>query len=161
MLLGFLRLFYRKRKSDYPSPPKILSMITGTRLKELLVPYGIKLRCPLDVEYGLPSKDDYIRFLKWYKTHAPIKPSGYTQYFNCDAFAWVEIAYALVWCKGMCPFGYLEAMSTDENYAFGMHGFCFAVDWNEKVYFTDSLEVAAPDDELYPAYEVYCQDAKA
>lgn len=148
-------------KSKYPAPPKTLALITGAQLKQLLKPYGINLRCALDTEYGLPSKSDYLRFLKWYKANAPVKPSDYTPYFNCDAFAWVMVAYALLWMKGECPFGYVEAASSDENYPFSMHGFCFMVDWNNNVYFSDHLEVAASVDGLDPAYEVVCQDVKA
>ena len=166
MLERFLKLLLSRLlnfslKSDYPAPPKTLAIITGQRLKDLLATYGITLKCPLDMEYGLPTKDDWVRFLKWYKANAPVKPGDYTQYFNCDAFAWVMVAYALVWMKGVCPFGYIEAASVDDNYPYPMHGFCFMVDWNEKVYFAAHLELAAPCDEPYPAYAVYCQDAKA
>ena len=149
------------RKTYYPKPPKSLATITGLQLKELLKPYGINLRCPLDTLYGLPSKQDWLRFLVWYKANAPVKPSEYTEYFNCDAFAWVMTAEALKWMKGECVFGYIEAASIDENYQYPMHAFCFCVDWHHNVYFTDHLEVAAGIADLDPAYEVYCQDVKA
>lgn len=144
----------------FPAPPKILATITGSQLQQLLRQHGINLKCPLDTEYGLPAKSEYIRFLKWYRDNAPVKPSDYTKWFNCDAFAWIMTAYALMWMKGKCPFGYIEAASTDEDYKYPMHAFCFMVDQRSNVYFADQLEVAASADELDPAYEVYCQDAK-
>jgi len=149
------------KKTNYPEPPKIVAVITGQELQQLLKPYGINLICPLDYEYGLPGKDDLVRFLKWYKDNAPIKPSDYRQdNLDCDDFAWIMRAYFLIWCKGECPGIYIEASSVDENYQYPMHGFFSMVDWNKNVYFADHLEVAAPVDELYPAYKVNCQDAK-
>lgn len=151
----------KSRKTYYPKPPKIVAVITSVQLQQLLKPYGINLRCPSDYEYGLCSKSDWQRFLIWYKANAPVKPSDYTRdNFDCDDFAWILRAEALKWMKGECIFGYIEASSTDENYAYPMHGFCFMVDWNNNVYFADHLEVAASLTELDPAYEVYCQDAK-
>lgn len=152
----------KARRTYYPKPPKTLAEISGAQLISLLKPYRINLRCPLDYEYGLPSKQDWLRFLLWYKANAPIKPSDYTpDDLDCDDFAWIMRAEALKWMKGVCPFGYIEASSVDENYAYPMHGFCFFVDWNNNVYFTDPLEVAASLTELDPAYDVSCQDAKA
>lgn len=151
---------FKARKTYYPKPPATLAAITGAELQQLLKTYGIDLRCPLDVIYGLPSKSDWIRFLIWYKANAPVKPSDYDQYFNCDAFAWVMVSEALKWMKGICPFGYIEASSIDDDYPFPMHAFCFMVDWNKKVYFIDHLEVAASMTDPEPAYEVHCQDAK-
>ena len=149
------------KPSGYPEPPKILATITGAELRELLKPYGIDLKYPSDWKYGLPARSDYIWFLTWYKVHAPIKPSEYTDDArDCDDFAWVMKAYATLWMEGKCPFGYVEASSIDENYKYPMHAFCFMVDWNKKVYFVDPLEVAAPDDDTYPAYVVVGQDAK-
>jgi len=154
--------FKKSPSSGFPAPPKILAVITGAQLKQLLKPYGINLRCPSDWEYGLPSKSDLLRFLTWYKSHAPIKPSDYTQdELDCDDFAWIMRAYFLIWCRGKCIGGYIEAASSDENYPFPMHAFCFMVDWNNNVYFADHLEVAASVDGLDPAYEVQSQDAKA
>jgi len=71
------------------------------------------------------------------------------------------VAYALIWMKGECPFGYIEAASVDKNYPYPMHAFCFMVDWLDNVYFADHLELAGEMDMLTPAYEVHCQDAKA
>lgn len=149
------------RKTYYPKPPRTLAEISGAQIISLLKPYGINLRCPLDAEYGLPSKEDWHRFLRWYKANAPVKPSDYTvDNFDCDDFAWIMRAEALKWMKGECVFGYVEASSVDENYPYPMHAFCFFVDWNSHVYFTDHLEVAASVDGLDPAYEVHSQDAK-
>ncbi len=147
--------------SKFPSPPKTLITILGSRLRELLKPYGIILDYALDIEYCLPSREDWLRFLKWYKSNTPVKPGDYTQDdFDCDDFAWIMRAYALLWMKGRCPFGYIEASSIDENYPFPMHSFGFMVDQNNKVYFTDPLELAASIDGLDPAYEINCQDVK-
>ena len=145
-----------------PDPPKVLAIITGAQLKGLLKPYGINLRCPSDWEYGLPAKSDLLRFLTWYKSHAPIKPSDYIEdELDCDDFAWIMRAYFLIWCRGKCAFIYIEAASADPNYPFPMHGFCAGIDWLNNVYFSDHLEVAASVDGLDPAYEVVSQDAKA
>ena len=133
---------------NYPDPPKSTKTITWVRIRELLKPYDIDLRSPLDYDYEAPSKTDYGRFLKWYKDSHP-----YDKFYNCDAFAWVMVAEALKWMHGVCPFGYVEASSIDENYPFPMHAFCFVVDWNEKVWFCDELEVAASKDKLDPAKE--------
>jgi len=149
------------RKTYYPKPPKTLAEISGSELKALLRPYGIYLKRPSDYDYELPSKADLARFLHWYKANAQIKPSDYTaDDLDCDDFAWIMRAEALKWMRGECVFGYIEASSTDENYPFPMHGFCFMVDWNNNVYFADQLEVAASVDGLDPAYEVYSQDVK-
>lgn len=145
----------------FPAPPVSLAIITGEKLKELLKPYGIDLECPLDTQYLLPDKSDYLRFIKWYKANTPVKLGDYTEWFNCDAFAWIMVAYALLWMKGKCAFGYVEARSTDKDYKYPMHAFCFVVDWNNDVYFVDPLGVAASIDDLDPAYKVCSQDAKA
>ena len=161
LLKTLLSWLLSRKEVETLAPPKTLANITGQELKDLLKPYGINLKGYSDFEYGLPSKADLERFLKWYKSNAPIKPSDYTpDDLDCDDFAWIMRAYALLWMKGVCPFGYIEAASTDENYNYPMHGFCFMVDWNNNVYFADHLELAATCDKPYPAYEVYCQDAK-
>ena len=161
-LLQKLADWLLSRKEDKtPAPPKTLAIITGQQLKDLLKPYGINLKGYSDFEYGLPSKADWLRFLKWYKSNAPIKPGDYTDdKLDCDDFAWIMRAYALIWMKGECPFGYVEAASTDDNYKYPMHGFCFMVDWKNNVYFADPLGLAASVDGLDPAYDVYSQDAK-
>lgn len=153
--------FRKSSSGGFPAPPKTLALITGAQLKELLKPYGINLRCPSDWTYGLPSKSDLLRFFRWYKTHAPIKPSDYTEDdLDCDDFAWIMRADFLIWCRGKCVGGYIEAAGIDE-YTFPMHGFMFTVDWSNNVYFADHLEVAASVDGLDPAYEVRSQDVKA
>lgn len=163
-----LLLLNSSPEDKYPAPPKTLAIITGAQLQQLLKPYGINLRCPSDWEFGLPSKADWQRFLTWYKANAPIKPSDYTQDdLDCEDFAWIMRAYALLWMKGTCVFGYVEAAGTveiageGEGLTYPMHGFCFMVDWLNNVYFSDHLEVAASVDGLDPAYEVVSQDAKA
>lgn len=161
-LLSTLLSCLQGDKLKFPEPPKSLATITGLQLRDILKPYGINLRCPLDSLYGIPSKSDWLRFLLWYKANAPIKPSEYTQDdLDCDDFAWIMRAEALKWMRGQCVFGYIEAASVDENYQYGMHGFCFFVDWHRNVYFADHLLVAAGLTDLEPAYEVQCQDVKA
>ena len=154
-LLEVLTNLIGNSSKELPEPPKSTKSIAWVRLRELLKPYGIDLRSPLDYDYEAPSKADYERFLKWYKDSHP-----YDKFYNCDAFAWVMMAEALKWMHGKAPFGYVEASSVDENYSFPMHAFCVVVDWNENVWYCDELEVAAYKDKLYPAYKINCQDIK-
>ena len=87
--------------------------ISGIELKRIIANYGIVLTSgPADAVYELASKEDCERFLRWYKSNAPIKPGDYTQDdFDCNDFAWLTRAYALLWMRGKCFFGYVEAAS--------------------------------------------------
>lgn len=155
-------LLSSSRKSKYPAPPKTLALIPGIELQELLKTHGINIKYPVDRMYDLMSKTDCERFLKWYKINAPIKPSDYTDDdLDCDDFGWIMRAYALLWMKGKCVFGYVEAESAEPDYKYPNHGFCFMVDWNKKVYYCDQLTVAAPDDKLEPAHQVKSYWARA
>lgn len=153
----------RVKKVESPAaPPKTLAIMSGAELTNLLATYGIKIKYPLDWMYDLMSVADCERFLKWYKENRPIKPSEYTDdNLDCDKFAWVMRAYALLWMRGKCVFGYMEAESAEPEFKYPNHGFCFMVAYNKKVYYCDPLEVAAPDDKLEPAHQVKSHWARA
>lgn len=149
------------RKNGMPAVPTILATISGFELAALLKPYGIEAKYPTDYVYGLPDRKALLKFLAWYKKNAPIEPKDYSDdALDCDDFAWVKRAYALLWMKGECVFGYVEAGSTDEAYKYPLHAFLFTMDNTRTLYFNDPLGVAAPEHDLYPAYEVDGKDAK-
>ena len=139
----------------FPEPPQSKVEISAPEVSDLLLPYGLT---PVGVGNwynSLMTKDEANRFLKWYQRNAPIKPGDYTpDDLDCDAFAWVMRAYALMWSKGSYLWGYTEAEGADPEYPFPNHGFCFVILDDKTVWYADALNVAAPDDEIMEAYLV-------
>jgi len=159
----FKRFFQKKTSDDKPPPPKSTVTINGNTLLQLLRPYGITLSGgPGDYLYKLMSPDEARRFLRWYKANAPIKPSDYEDDDrDCEDFAWIGRAFALLWMESKYVWGYIEAEGADPVYGFPNHGFCFIVTDDYRVWYADPLGIAGPDDDLKPAYVVKCHSAKA
>jgi len=156
------KLLNRPSGLVFPEPPRSTVTIDAYHAVELLRPYGITISGTTgDFTYLLMTRKEANRFMRWYKKNAPIKPSDYTQDdLDCDDFAWIMRAYALIWSKGKYLWGYVEAEGADPEYHFPNHGFCFTITHDCAVWFADALRVAAPDDEVMEAYAVKCHTAK-
>ncbi len=146
----------------FPAPPESAASITANDVFNLLLPYGINISGSTgDWEYLLMSKEEANRFMAWYKENAPIKPGDYTpDDMDCDKFAWIMRAWALLWSKCKYLWGYVEAESIDPDYPFPNHGFDFVILSDRTVWFADQLEVAGPDDAIIEAYPVKSYAAK-
>ncbi len=146
----------------FPEPPQSSVAITGGEAFNLLLPYGINIAGGAsDYSYLLLTKAEANRFMTWYKKNAPIKPGDYTpDNLDCDDFAWIMRAYALIWSKGKYLWGYTESESADPGYPFPNHGFDFLIISDKTVWFVDALSVAGPDDEIGEAYPVKCYTVK-
>lgn len=149
-------------KTVFPPPPVSTVSVNANDVLLLLQPYGINIAGTLgDFNYLLMTKEEANRFMAWYKENAPIKPSDYTpDDLDCDDFAWIMRAWALIWSKGKYLWGYTESESTDPEYPFPNHGFDFLIIDDRTVWFADALSVAAPDDEINEGYPVKCHAAK-
>ncbi len=147
---------------SFPEPPQGQVTITGNEVFNLLLPYGINIAGGMsDYAYLLMTKGEANRFMSWYKKNAPIKPGDYTpDDLDCDDFAWIMRAYALIWSKGKYLWGYTESESADPEYPFPNHGFDFLIIDDKTVWFADALSVAAPDEEIGEAFPVKCYTAK-
>ena len=146
---------------DFPEPPQSKVAITAGEVSNLLLPYGLTLTGAGDWGYLLMTRDEANRFMSWYKRNAPIKPGDYTpDDLDCDDFAWIMRAYALMWSKGKYLWGYTESESANPEYPFPNHGFGFVIIDDKTVWFADALSMAAPDDEIMEAYPVKCCMAK-
>jgi hypothetical protein len=143
-------------KLIWPDPPHGSVQILGSSAIDLLAPYGIALSGgAADYGYLLMTGDEANCFMAWYKKNAPIKPGDYTpDNLDCDDFAWIMRAYALVWSRGKYLWGYTEAEGADPAYPFPNHGFNFLITADNKVWFADPLSVAASDNEIMEAYPV-------
>jgi len=156
------KLLNRPGSLVFPDPPKSTVTIDANHVSELLRPYGITISGTTgDFTYLLMTRKEANRFMRWYKKNAPIKPGDYTQDdLDCDDFAWIMRAYALIWSKGRYLWGYIEAEGADSEYHFPNHGFCFTIIDDYQVYYADQLSVAAPDDEVSEAFPVKSYAAK-
>jgi len=146
-----------------PPPPQGERVIDSNALAALLRPYGIVLSGgPGDFSYKLMSSSEARAFIKWYKKNARIKRKDYTKDDrDCEDFAWICRAEALLWTESKYVWGYIEAEGIDAAYPFPNHGFNFLVTEDNRVWYYDPLEVAGPDDDLVEAYPVKCNMAKA
>jgi hypothetical protein len=154
-MMCWLSRFLGVGVKSFPEPPQSGVSILGGEVFNLLLPYGLTPLSAGDYSYLLMTKDEANRFMSWYKRNAPIKPGDYVpDDLDCDDFAWIMRAYALMWSKGRYLWGYTESEGADPKYPFPNHGFCFVVLNDKTVWYADALKVAAPDDEIMEAYPV-------
>jgi len=142
---------------NYPAPPQKMGEITATELSPILkaqfpgahISFG-------NSNYELMGIYDCLRFLDWYQDTHPYTLDEY----DCNVYAWIMRAEALKWMHGKFVFGYIEAEGIEPEYTFVNHGFCFLVNWNHKIFYMDELCVAAPADDLEPAYAVKAYEVR-
>ncbi len=132
-------------------PPVFTGTITGTEIRALLEPLGIKMYVTVDRDYELTSILEIERFLKHYHEELPYTKDDY----DCDDHAWLMRAEALKWSKGRMPWGYVEGQSIPgEGRQFGPHAFNFVIDARKTVWYVDELTVAAGKDKPVVAYPI-------
>lgn len=137
-------------KYQLPTPPQALGTIDANRLSVILRNAGLSNINPGSSSYKLTSLDECRRFLRWYRDLHPYTLDDY----DCNVFSLEQFATAVKWGNGEFAWGWEWASGKDPDYQFPSHGFNFVVDFNEKVYFCDELEVAAPKDDFVEVYEV-------
>ena len=133
-----------------PPPPQSLGEIGIAELSSLLFnAFGISPNLGSSSK-ELTSVEEYKRFLNWYHDTHPYTLDEY----DCNVFAWEMTGWALKWMDNKYPWGYIWAFSSDPEYLFPSHGFCFILNHEKKIYFSDELGVAAPRDDFEPYYPV-------
>lgn len=139
-----------KKQLVFPPPPTILGSIGNSELFTIL--YGAFDIAPNlgSSHWDLTSNEEYQRFLDWYRDTHPYVLDEY----DCNVFAWEQVAFAMKWMNNTVPWGYIWAYSNDPDYAFPEHGFCFILNYKKELCFCDELEVAAPRDKFMPIYPV-------
>ena len=133
------------------SPPVFTGTITGTEIRALLEPLGIKMYGTVDRDYELTGIFEVERFLKYYHEDLPYTRDDY----DCDDHAWLMRAEALKWSKGRIAWGYVEGQSIPgDGIQFGPHAFNFVIDARKQVWYVDELNVAGGNDKPTPAYPI-------
>ncbi len=149
------------KRAELPPKPKSTVTIDGPGVQQLLLPYGITLSGgPGDSLYKLPSRQEAINLIDYYKKHAPFKPWDYTNDdFDCEDFAWVFRAKWIVWTDGEYLCGYVEGWGTLPDHTFPNHGWNFIILDTLEVYYFDHLGVATP--KMAPAFKINSTMGKA